>query len=84
MEWSMIWMWEWQAMSGLTLISAALAWWTRRRLFRVVAVAGLTVMVFALALWDSVHPLWTVSGILIGASLLLVIAKWILEPKGGF
>ncbi|PTM57498.1 hypothetical protein [Desmospora activa] len=81
MDWSMIGMWEWHVMSGLTVVSAALAWWTKRRLFRVVAIAGLTAIVLALAIWDSVHPLWTVAGILIGASLLLLMTKWVLEPQ---
>lgn len=81
MDWSMIGMWEWQVMSGLTIVSAGLAWWTKQRFFKVVTIASLTAIVLGLALWDSVHPLWTVIGILIGASLMLLMTKWILEPQ---
>ncbi|GGE09612.1 hypothetical protein GCM10011571_08650 [Marinithermofilum abyssi] len=79
-DWSVASLWEWQAMTILTLLSAGLAWWTKRRLFSVIALGGVTAIVLAVSLWEP-FPLWfTVVGITLAGSLLLWITKMILEP----
>ncbi|OYD07512.1 hypothetical protein [Paludifilum halophilum] len=80
MDWSVLTLWEWQAMTTVTLLSAGLAWWTKRRLFRATALGGIAVILLSVSLWDLVSPGWTLLGISGGALLLLLMAKQILEP----
>ncbi|PTX51495.1 hypothetical protein C8P63_13327 [Melghirimyces profundicolus] len=79
MDWSVLSLWEWQAMTGITVLSAGLAWWTKRRLFRATAWGSIAVIVLASALMES-GPWLTFAGIVLGAVFLLLMSKQILQP----
>ncbi|SMO73613.1 hypothetical protein [Melghirimyces algeriensis] len=81
MDWSVLTMWEWQAVTGLTVLSAGLAWWTKRRMFRAVAWGSIAVLVLSASFLESSGPGITFGGGMIGAVFLLLMAKQILEPS---
>lgn len=82
MDWTILSLWEWQAISVITVLSAGLAWWTKRRVFRATAWGSVSALVLAFALLDSSGPMFTVGGIIMGAVFLLLMSKQILEPTG--
>ncbi|EGK09065.1 hypothetical protein HMPREF9374_3120 [Desmospora sp. 8437] len=81
-DWSFFFLWEWQAMSVILVMSSSLALVTKRRLFRAVAWGSVASLVLAFAILDSSGPVLTVAGIILGAICLLLMSKQILEPEG--
>lgn len=80
-EWPLFALLEWQIMTGLTLLSAVLGWWTKRRWMQIIALGGISVLILSVSLREPVRPVTTLSGIIIGSSTLLWMAKKILEPE---
>ncbi|SDC83623.1 hypothetical protein SAMN04488112_11841 [Melghirimyces thermohalophilus] len=80
MDWSVLSLWEWQAMTIITVLSAGLAWWTKRRFFRATAWGCVAVLMLSSALLETSGPWVTFLGIIIGSVFLLLMTRQILDP----
>lgn len=79
-EWPFFSILEWQIMTLLTLFSAMLSWWKKRRWMKILSLACISVLILSVSFREPIRPGLLLPGIFLGFLTLLYMAKKILEP----